>query len=79
MEYYTEAIPTWALCYLYYGDTEGLTEEEITMIEAWRERNNVSDVCVVKDEEGEIAAPYFKHHPIFGLSTDVIDCHVILR
>lgn len=49
------------------------------MIEAWRERNNVSDVCVIKDEEGEIAAPYFKHYPIFGLATDVIDCHVILR
>ena len=28
-----EAIPTWALCYIINGDTSGLTDEEIRMVD----------------------------------------------
>ena len=30
---YTEAIPSWALCYIFNGDKTGLTEEQIKAID----------------------------------------------
>ena len=30
-----EAIPTWALCYLFNSDATGLTDEEIALIDQW--------------------------------------------
>lgn len=33
MEKNIEKVPTWALCYLVYGDSTGLTDEEICMID----------------------------------------------
>lgn len=33
MEFMTEPIPTWALFYLINGDSTGLTENDITMID----------------------------------------------
>ena len=35
MDTLIEAIPTWALCYLFNSDATGLTEEEIALIDQW--------------------------------------------
>ena len=34
-----EAIPTWALCYLFNSDATGLTDEEIALIDQWYTEN----------------------------------------
>ena len=33
MEFMTEPIPTWALCYLINGDRTGLNESELAMVD----------------------------------------------
>lgn len=35
MDTLIEAIPTWALCYLFNSDATGLTDEEIALIDQW--------------------------------------------
>ena len=77
MEFTTEKIPTWALCYLIYGDASNLTDEDIAIADKWCEANKVSSVCAPDTQEGE-CIPYFTHYPAFGLPTDVIDCHVMI-
>ena len=44
MEFSTEPIPTWALCYLINDDRSGLTDEEIAMIDKWYTDNKVMSV-----------------------------------
>ena len=42
MDTLIEAIPTWALCYLFNSDATGLTDEEIALIDQWYTRSWVS-------------------------------------
>lgn len=77
MERTTERIPTWALCYITYGDPTALTDEDIALVDEWRDCNNVADV--VLHAEGETPHPYFTHYPAFGLPTEVMDCYLIYR
>ena len=72
----TEKIPTWSLCYLINGDTIGLTEDEINMIDQWTSDWQVQIVSPFTDEEGN-AHPYFSHYPLFGLPTEVEDCDIL--
>ena len=72
----TEKIPTWCLGYIINGDTTGLTDEEIRVIDEWRSDWNVQVVSPITDEEGN-AHPYFSHHPLFGLPTEVEDCEIL--
>ena len=39
MDTLIEAIPTWALCYLFNSDATGLTDEEIALIDQWYTEN----------------------------------------
>lgn len=77
MEFTTEKIPTWALCYFINGDASGLTDEDIAIADKWCEVNNVTAVCTPDTQEGE-CSPYFTHCPAFGLPSDVIDCQVMI-
>lgn len=77
MEFTTEKIPTWALCYLINGDASGLTDEDIAIADKWCEVNNVTVVCAPDASEGECSS-YFSHCPAFGLPSDVIDCQVMI-
>jgi len=52
MEFMTEPIPTWALCYLINGDSTGLTENDITMIDKWYADNKVQSVTTASEDEG---------------------------
>ena len=77
MEFTTEKIPTWALCYLINGDASGLTDEDIAIADKWCEVNNVTAVHTPDTQEGE-CSPYFTHCPAFGLPSDVVDCQVMI-
>lgn len=73
-ELFIEPIPTWALCYVFNGDATGLTDDEIQMIDAWLNDNQLDVVC-----EDEGASEYFTTCPSFGLPTTVIDCKCYLH
>ncbi len=72
-----EAIPTWALCYLFNSDATGLTDEEIALIDQWYTENKVMGITTATEQEGE-CFPYFSHCPAFGLPAEVVDCHVMV-
>lgn len=74
----TEKIPTWSLGYIINGDTTGLTDEEILMIDKWQSEWNVQVVSPVTDEDEDgNAQPYFSHYPLFGLPAEVEDCEIL--
>ena len=76
MEFTTEKIPTWALCYLCNSDPTGLTDEDIETADRWWAENNVFSVSPSYDEEGN-SHPYYDNYPAFGLPCDVEDCIVM--
>ncbi len=76
MEFMTEPISTWALCYLISGDSTGLTEKDIAMIDKWYADNKVQTITTASEEEGT-THPYFSHFPAFGLASEVVDCIVM--
>ena len=47
-----EAIPTWALCYLFNSDATGLTDEEIALIDQWYTENKVMGITTATEQEG---------------------------
>ena len=72
-ETYHCKIPTWALNYLVNADTEGLTEEDLTLVRAWEiSWNGPISISASGD-------PYFSSYPAFGLPCDVEDCEVLVR
>lgn len=68
-----EKIPSWALCYLVNGDTAGLSNEDITIVNDWMKKTKFIDLEVLKYESGDTYT-YFTHYPAFGKATDVTDC-----
>ena len=72
----TEKIPTWGLCYLINGDRTDLTDEEVRMIDQWKNDWQVQVVSPITDEEGNVQ-PYFSYHPLFGLPAEVEDCDIL--
>ena len=76
MEFMTEPIPTWALCYLINGDSTGLTDSDIALIDTWYADNKVQTITTASENE-ENTHPYFSYFPAFGLATEVVDCVVM--
>lgn len=76
MEFITEPIPTWALCYLINGDSTGLTESDIALIDTWYADNKVQTITTASEHEGN-THPYLSYFPAFGLATEVVDCVVM--
>lgn len=60
-------IPSYALTYLFYGDTDSLTDEDIDTIESFLKQENLTRAipCEVEDSHNE-----FDAHPAFGLACD---------
>ena len=52
MDTLIEAIPTWALCYLFNSDATGLTDEEIALIDQWYTENKVMGITTATEQEG---------------------------
>ena len=70
-----EKIPAWSMCYLFYGDTDGITEEEIQEVEKWCKDIKMIYLSLREDEDG-FADPYFSTCPAFGLPATVYSCDV---
>ena len=84
-EYTFESIPSWALPCIVNGDIEGLSKEDILLIENWEnkmlERGFKPDVFdfVREDENGDVyldpeQEAYFDSFPAFGLPSDCFMC-----
>lgn len=71
-----EKIPTWSIGYIINGDSTGLTEDEIRMIDSWLNEWQVEIVSPITDGQGN-ALPYFSHCPLFGLPAEVEECDII--
>lgn len=76
MEFMTESIPTWPLCYLINGDSTGLRESDIALIETWYADNKVKTITTASENEGN-THPYFSYFPAFGLASEVVDCIIM--
>lgn len=77
MEKAIERIPTWALCYIINGDSEGLTEEDVAQVKGFYEtyRKAGCRIEIISPQEG--CESYFTRYPAFGLPADVEDCDVL--
>lgn len=53
------AMPTWAICYIEYGDNSGMTDEEAAMVDKWLTRYR-RPLISFREE-------FFCSQPAFGL------------
>ena len=84
-DYTIESIPSWALPCIVNGDSDGLSEEDISLIEKWENKMiklgfkpDIFDF-VNEDENGEPCLDpeqeaYFDSFPAFGLPSDCYMC-----
>ena len=84
-DYTFESIPSWALPCIVNGDIEGLSKEDISLVEKWENKmiklGFKPDIFefVREDENGETwldpdQEPYFDSFPAFGLPSDCFMC-----
>ena len=84
-EYTFESVPSWSLPYIANGDAEGLSEDDIALVEKWENKmRNFGfrpDVFgfVREDEKGNVyldpdQEAYFDSFPAFGLPSDCYCC-----
>lgn len=69
-----EAIPIWAMNYIYRGNSDGLTDEQTDMIDEAME--NIMIVEPILNNDLSID-PYFCDHPFFGHPCKVVDCELV--
>ena len=72
--------PTYMLCYMLYGERDGVTDEDIENLEAWMDRENLNGYRIfdVFLEEGcgdemVIKKNEFCAHPAFGLACETCE------
>lgn len=68
-----EKIPTWAMCYLEYGDPTGLEEEDIFQADGFINENFPRGYVMELQVDGDCVSPYYTSHPAFGLGCEVYD------
>ena len=78
---YKEDIPSYALCYLINGDSSGLEQSDIDIIDRFMnsyyeiaEQKNGHVVVDIPDDEESFFAPY----PAFGLPCDAYSCNIVI-
>ena len=69
----TVQLPTWAMCYVYNGDSEGLSDVEISMVDRWLAGYESPVTVAAVDADPE---PSFTPYPEFGLACDCEDTNV---
>lgn len=72
----TESLPIWSLNYCINGDTTGLTDEEISMIDKWMQDWQVETISPLTDEDGNYQSN-FTYYTLFELAADVVECNII--
>jgi hypothetical protein len=65
-------IPSYALCYLLYGDTSGMENEDIATVDRWQEKNIPASAHLSVGEDYG-----FSTRPAFGLPCDCTECEVV--
>ena len=60
--------PEYMVTYAYYGDMDGVTDEDIDAYEKWRKRNGFGSLLGI-DTDME---SHFSSHPAFGLACNVV-------
>jgi|WetSurSiteA1Bulk_404760.scaffolds.fasta_scaffold57653_2 hypothetical protein len=72
--------PAYALSYLINGDSSGITEEDVTAIDAWwnEQVSALTEGQHLILDPADQADQYFTWHPAFGLACDVIDCNLVV-
>lgn len=84
-DYTIESLPSWALPCIVNGDIDGLSEEDISLVEKWENKMRKlgftpdSFDFVREDENGETyldpeQEAYFDSFPAFGLPSDCYCC-----
>lgn len=69
---YEVKLPAWAVCYLLNGDSSGMEDDEVSMVDSWIENSPWSSVYAIYDiGEDE---PSFTHYPAFGSACECYDC-----
>lgn len=63
----TESIPTWAMCYIEYGDVGDMTDEEVDMVNDFMESYGFPIIIEYGEEE------FFTSCPAFGLPCDCVE------
>ena len=84
-DYTFESVPSWALPCIVNGDSDGLSKEDIMLVEKWENKMlefgfkpDVFDF-VREDENGDVyldpdQETYFDSFPAFGLPSDCYCC-----
>lgn len=73
-------VPSYAICYLIYGEPDGLNDEDIENIDKWVEKmkeqngGRYFDINPVNGRE-----EYFEPIPPFGLPCNVMDCWILYQ
>lgn len=73
-------VPSYAVCYLIYGESEGLNDEDVENIDQWivsmeKARNGRHfDINPISGRE-----EYFSNNPPFGLPCNVMDCWILYQ
>lgn len=67
-------IPNWAVCYLEYAETDGLSKEDIEVVDKWLEalelNGYTNPVFVFGKDNG------YHEYPEFGLGCGCIQCTI---
>lgn len=66
---HVEAVPTWALYFLVNGDSDYLTDGEISLVKEWQTKKGYEIVSPIDEDE------WFDSHPIFGKGSEVRLCY----
>lgn len=72
---YDAVIPTWAIPFLAYGDSSGLSDRDVQHIEGWLS-TLIGGIRFFDYAPGD---PYFSHRPEFGLPCDCLDAVVTVQ
>ena len=71
---YTCNIPAWSVCYIEYGDADGLSEEDIDTVDDWMKSLNKAGFTELVFSIGEDTG--FHMFPEFGLGCDCVECTI---
>lgn len=68
----TDDLPSYAVCYVEYGNEDGMSEEDIKLCDEWLA--SLSEGGQLHFEYGEES--YFTKSPAFGLACDCVEVKV---
>lgn len=72
-----EDVPVWAVPYLAYGESDGLTEEDKKLADEFMKSHGFGKLIDASNTYSEHT--YFRSHPAFGLACDCVDANFTLK